>query len=106
MGRYLFELAEGLREHPTVGDVRGGKGLLCAIDLVRDKETKQAWGDEHPFIKGLALRTQEQGLITRVWDVLHLAPPLVITKSEVELAIEIVDRCLTEMEREFAADIS
>ncbi len=106
IGRYLLRLADGLRRHPTVGDVRGGKGLLCAIDLVRNKETKQAWGTEHPFIKGLALRTQEQGLITRVWDVLHLAPPLVVTEHEVELAIDIVDRCLTEMEREFADDIS
>ena len=106
MGRYLLELADGLRQHPTVGDVRGGKGLLCAIDLVRSKETKQAWGTEHPFIKGLALRTQELGLITRVWDVLHLAPPLVITEPELERAIEIVDSCLTEMEREFADAIS
>jgi adenosylmethionine-8-amino-7-oxononanoate aminotransferase len=69
-----YRLIEG-----ACGDVRG-KGLLCAIDLVRNKETKEAWGTEHPFIKGLALRSQEQGLITRVWDVLHLAPPLVITE--------------------------
>ncbi len=106
MGRYLLKLADGLRRHPTVGDVRGGLGLLCAIDLVRNKETKQAWGTEHPFIKGLALRTQERGLITRVWDVLHLAPPLVVTEREVEQAVDIVDGCLTEMEREFASEIA
>ena len=106
MGRYLLKLTDGLRHHPTVGDVRGGKGLLCAIDLVRSKETKEPWGTEHPFIKGLALRTQEQGLITRVWDVLHLAPPLVITEPEIDGAIEIVDTCLTEMEHEFADAIS
>jgi adenosylmethionine-8-amino-7-oxononanoate aminotransferase len=72
MGRYLLKLADGLRTHPTVGDVRG-KELLCAMDLARSKETKEAWGTQHPFIKGLALRSQEQELITRVWDVLHLA---------------------------------
>jgi len=106
MGRYLLRLADGLRKHPTVGDVRGGSGLLCAIELVRNKETKEPWGTEHPFIKGLGFLTQERGLITRVWDVLHLAPPLVITEAEVEQMIEIVDGCLTEMEDEFADYIS
>lgn len=106
MGTYLFGLAEQLRSHPTVGDVRGGMGLLCAIDLVKDKSTKQAWGTSHPFIKHLALRTQEEGLVTRVWDVLHLAPPFVLTRAEADRAIEIVDRCLTEAERKFADEIA
>jgi adenosylmethionine-8-amino-7-oxononanoate aminotransferase len=101
-----MELAEGLRSHPTVGDIRGGLGLLGAIDLVKSKETKEAWGTSHPFIKGLALRTQERGLITRVWDVLHLAPPLVLTREEASRAIEIVDECLTELEAEFAHEIA
>ncbi|MFN3003731.1 aspartate aminotransferase family protein [Mycolicibacterium wolinskyi] len=105
MGTYLFELAQELRSHPTVGDVRGGKGLLCAIDFVKSKETREAWGTSHPFIKQLALRTQEEGLVTRVWDVLHLAPPFVLTRSEAERAIEIVDRCLTEAEAKFAHEI-
>ncbi|MEO8686740.1 MAG: aspartate aminotransferase family protein [Solirubrobacteraceae bacterium] len=105
MGVYLFELAQGLRSHPTVGDVRGGLGLLCAIDLVKSKETREAWGVAHPFIKQLGLRTQERGMITRVWDVLHLAPPLVITREECERMIEIVDACLTELELEHAGEI-
>jgi adenosylmethionine-8-amino-7-oxononanoate aminotransferase len=105
LGRYLLELAEGLREHPTVGDVRGGMGLLAAIDFVKSKQTREPWPIDHPFIKGLALRTQELGLVTRVWDVLHLAPPLVITRDELERMIAIVDECLTEMEREFASEI-
>jgi adenosylmethionine-8-amino-7-oxononanoate aminotransferase len=63
-------------------DVRGGNGLLSAIDLVRNNETKEAWG---PSIKEFAFRTQELGLITRVWDVLHLAPPLAVTVAESRL---------------------
>lgn len=106
MGTYVFELAQRLRSHPTVGDVRGGQGLLCAVDFVRDKETKQAWGTSHPFIKFLGLRTQEEGLVTRVWDVLHLAPPFVLMREEAERAIEIVDRCLTEAEHKFADEIA
>lgn len=105
LGRYLYDLASGLRDHPTVGDVRGGMGLLCGIELVRSKETKENFGTAHPFIKQLALRLQERGLITRVWDVLHLAPPLVISRDELERIVEITDTCLTELEHEFAAEI-
>jgi adenosylmethionine-8-amino-7-oxononanoate aminotransferase len=106
IGKYLFEQAQALREHPTVGDVRGGLGLLCAIDLVKSKETRESWGTQHTFIKELARRVQERGLVTRVWDVLHLAPPLVVTKEEIDLMLETVDGCLTELEREHAAEIS
>jgi len=105
-GRYLFELAQKLGSHPTVGDVRGGLGLLCALDLVKSKETREAWGVSHPFIKNLGLRTQERGMITRVWDVLHFAPPLVITRDECEQMVEIVDDCLNELEREYEHEIS
>jgi len=105
-GAYLFGLAQELKSHPTVGDVRGGLGLLCALDLVKSKETREAWGVSHPFIKGLGLRTQERGMITRVWDVLHLAPPLVITRDECDRIIEIVDDCLSELEDEFGREIS
>jgi adenosylmethionine-8-amino-7-oxononanoate aminotransferase len=104
MGRYLFELAQGLAGHPTVGDVRGGTGLLCGIELVQSKESRQPWGSDHPFIKYLALRTQEEGLVTRVWDVLNLAPPFVLERSEAERAMEIVDRCLTEAEAKFGVE--
>jgi adenosylmethionine-8-amino-7-oxononanoate aminotransferase len=104
-GRYLLGLANGLRHHPTVGDVRGGLGLLCALDLVRNKETREAWSVSDRFIKNLGLRLQERGVITRVWDVLHLAPPLVVTRDECDRIIEIVDECLTELEHEHAAEI-
>ena len=104
-GRYLFEQAQQLRQHPTVGDVRGGLGLLCAIDLVKSKATREPWGTQHPFIKALALRVQERGLVTRVWDVLHLAPPLVATREEIDLMLETIDECLTELEGRFAAEI-
>jgi hypothetical protein len=106
MGSYLFELVQELTNHPTVGDVRGGTGLLCGIELVKDKESRRAWGSDHPFVKYLALATQEEGLVTRVWDVLNLAPPFVLERAEAERAVEIVDRCLTRAEAKFAEDIA
>ena len=38
--------ARALGRHPTVGDVRGGYGLLCGIDLVRNKRTKERFPEQ------------------------------------------------------------
>ena len=104
-GDKLFALANELRPHPTVGDVRGGTGLMCAIELVKNKETKQSWGSDSPFVKRVRTGLRERGIVTRVWDVLHLAPPLVVTDAELERIIAVIDETLTEVEREFADEL-
>ena len=48
----------------------------------------------------------ERGLVTRVWDVMHFAPPLVISEAEIDRMVEIADESLTIAEREFAAEIN
>ncbi|MFT4036777.1 MAG: aspartate aminotransferase family protein [Thermomicrobiales bacterium] len=103
-GAYLKKQLEELRAHPTVGDVRG-VGLYCALDLVKDKETRAQWGKGNTFSPRLAELTMERGLITRIWDVLHLAPPLVTSYDEIDRMVTIVDEALTIAESENAADI-
>jgi adenosylmethionine-8-amino-7-oxononanoate aminotransferase len=103
-GEYLRQRLIELSDHPTVGDVRG-LGLLAGIELVKSKHTKQKWGTHHAFIAGLADSLRTRGVLTRVWDVLHLAPPLVITKAEIDLITEALDESLTEREQEFSREI-
>jgi adenosylmethionine-8-amino-7-oxononanoate aminotransferase len=104
-GTYLFQLVEELYSHPTVGDIRGGMGLLCAVEFVKNRATKEPWGMTHPFVKYVGRRIREEGLVTRSWNILDFSPPFVITRSEVERMVEIVDRCLTEAESEFSDEI-
>ena len=40
MGDYLYDELQRLRDHEIVGDVRGGLGLLAAVELVQDRESK------------------------------------------------------------------
>ena len=103
-GAYLKARLEELRAHPSVGDVRG-VGLMCGIDLVRSKATKAQWKKDSPFTKRLGELALERGLVTRVWDVMHFAPPLVVTREEIDRMVTIADECLTIAEREFAAEI-
>lgn len=104
-GEHLLALLESLRVHPTVGDVRG-KGLLCGVEFVRNKETKSPWGGARsPFIKTVQRGLERRGLLTRAWDVLFLSPPLVVTGEELERMVTIVDESISEAEREFAREI-
>lgn len=100
-GAYLLSLLqEVMQNHPTVGDVRG-LGLYCALELVHDKESKTKWDRESDFIKRLNQLLEERRLLTRVWNIVHLAPPLVVTREEIERIVSILDESLTIAEGEF-----
>jgi adenosylmethionine-8-amino-7-oxononanoate aminotransferase len=103
-GAYLGSQLEELRRHPTVGDVRG-LGMAWGLDLVKNKETRERWGKDSPFLKRLNEFVVERGLINRTWDVMHFAPPLVITRQEVDRMVAIADEALTVAEKEFASEI-
>jgi adenosylmethionine-8-amino-7-oxononanoate aminotransferase len=102
-GAYLGEQLDQLRSHRSVGDVRG-VGMVWAIDLVRSKATKEKWGRESSFNKRFSSLLQERGLLTRVYDVAHIAPPLVTTKDEVDRIVTIIDESLTIAEQEAGAE--
>lgn len=101
LGDYLLDSLRSLvAAHPSVGDARG-IGLLCAIELVKDKATKEKWGKESTFTKRVGELVNERGLLARVWDVVHIAPPLVVTREELDRIVTILDDSLTVAEREF-----
>ena len=87
---YLGELLEGIKSRvPIVGDVRGA-GFFWALELVRDaSESRFSAEEREKLLRGfLAGRLLEEGLIARPDDrgdaVLHLAPPLISTREELE----------------------
>lgn len=104
MGTYLREQLEQLRSHPSVGDVRGA-GLLQGIEVVKNKEHKTPLDKKDKFCVELGKKVFEKGLVTRTWNIVHFAPPLVVTKDEIDRMVAIVDEALTETEREFAHEI-
>lgn len=103
-GRYLKEKLEGLRAHPTVGDVRG-LGLMCGLEIVKNKDTKEKWGKGHDFIKTLDAEINQRGMLTRTWDIVHVAPPLVVTYEELDRIVGILDDALTATESKFADEV-
>jgi len=90
-GQYLFNaLTAALADHPKVGDIRG-KGLMCAVELVQDKATKQSFPADEQIGLRLNRATIERGLFSRVkGDSYILAPPIVITDAQLDQAVEIL----------------
>jgi adenosylmethionine-8-amino-7-oxononanoate aminotransferase len=90
-GQYLFNaLTAALAHHPHVGDIRG-KGLMCAVELVQDKTTKQSFPPEDNIGLRLNRAAIERGLFSRVKaDSYLLAPPIVITTTQIDQAVEIL----------------
>lgn len=87
--------------HPIVGEIRGA-GLIAAIQLVKDKTSKEFFDTGTNPANFCRDATIKQGLIMRaVEDALVLCPPLIITKSEIDEIIEKASAGLTETEKKF-----
>lgn len=93
----LQRLQAMMQRHPLIGDVRG-LGLLLGIELVRDRATKEPARDEAEQVMYQALARGLNFKIT-MGNILTLTPPLTITQSEMGQALDILDQCLTEVER-------
>ena len=94
VGPYLAEQFRLLGEHPLVGDAETC-GLMAALLLVKDKASGAAFPDEvsigmvcrgHCFANGLIMRAVGNRMI--------IAPPLVITRAQIDEMVALIRRCL------------
>jgi adenosylmethionine-8-amino-7-oxononanoate aminotransferase len=94
MGDYLYARLQTLGDHPIVGDVRGGKGLLCALELVKDKKTREPFSKNARLNKQAVRAMREQHMLGRAGSIIPIAPPLCITREEIDEAVERLGRVL------------
>jgi len=99
LGSYLLEKLAPLKEHPTVGDIRG-KGLLCAIELVKDKQSKENLNTIPGVEKKLTQRLKNNGMLTRATTFLTVVPPLNVTKQDIDDMVDIVEDGISFIEKE------
>jgi len=71
--------------HPLIGEARG-IGLIGAVELVRDKATKQSFDPKAGVAAYLVRRAQHHGVILRnlPGDIVAFCPPLIITEAEID----------------------
>jgi len=100
MGTRLYTgLQSAFKDHPHAGDIRGGKGLLAAVELVEDRPTKRSFTADKKIGPRIQQEMTKRGVITRVrpvagvhpatGDTIFYAPPLVISEAEVDRLVSV-----------------
>jgi taurine--2-oxoglutarate transaminase len=94
----LADLQKLTARHPVIGDLRGGKGLFAVVELVSDRATKAPvapWPGQSEAMKALLAAARDEGVsFGSRGNLLILAPPLVITETELAHALGVLDRLL------------
>ena len=87
-----------MERHPIIGDVRG-KGCLLAIELVKDRETKEPFAEagsmvyQKAFSKGLAWVPSGH--------ILRLSPPMILDDEIALKGLDIIEEAVAETEKHF-----
>jgi 2,2-dialkylglycine decarboxylase (pyruvate) len=105
MGGYLRSRLEGLQQrYEAIGDVRG-QGLLLGVELVQERIARKpahelgARTTQRCFELGLSMNIRRRPERGSVW---RIAPPLTVSKEELDRGVEILDRALRESLDELA----
>ena len=102
MGAQLRDrLQDALGEHPHVAEIRG-RGLLQAVELVRDRESLEPFAPEDKLISTLVAAGMANGAFFypggagAAQDVICLGPPLTISEDELELLVTTLSKTLDD----------
>ncbi|RYU82112.1 aminotransferase class III-fold pyridoxal phosphate-dependent enzyme [Hymenobacter persicinus] len=102
MGKYLDQrMAELIEKHPSIGDWRN-TGLFGCIELVKNRQTKEPmapWNAapaQMDIMNKVMAKIKELGMYTFVrWNYIFIAPPLNITKDELDEGLEIISQAIS-----------
>jgi 4-aminobutyrate aminotransferase len=99
VGEYTQDaLNEIMVRHPSIGEVRG-KGLMIGIEFVQNRQTKEPAEKLRDHIVDLAFR---MGLLLLGCgkSTIRIAPPLSVTREEVDEALKVFEDAISVGERE------
>ena len=109
MGTYMDQRIEEMKaQHPSIGDWRN-QGLLGCLELVKNRETKEPFArfnakpDEMVVMNKVAAKIKELGMYTFVrWGFIFIAPPLCVTKEQIDEGLAIIGEALKIADAEVA----
>jgi taurine--2-oxoglutarate transaminase len=101
MGLYIEQRIEEMKQHhPSIGDFRN-TGLLGCIELVKNRTTKEpmapfnAKPEEMAIMNKVAAKLKQLGMYAFVrWNYVFIAPPLSITREQIEEGLAMIDEAL------------
>ncbi len=98
IGGYLKDKLLALQDkHPLIGEVRG-MGLMLGVELVKDRQTKEAATAETADV---VEKAKDRGLLVGkgglYGNVIRVKPPMCITKADCDFLVDCLDASLTEV---------
>jgi adenosylmethionine-8-amino-7-oxononanoate aminotransferase len=108
LGEYLHKRLQELYDHPTVGDIRG-MGIFAGLEFVKDKDTKKPFQADITYHRRVLDSCFEKGLLVYpglatvdgfVGDHIQVAPPLVVSREQINDIVLILDEAIGEVEAE------
>lgn len=102
-GEYLLNrLQDSLAQHPNLGEVRG-KGLLVAVELVKDRETLELFPEEESVTNKIIGKGLEKGVFFygggtgTVRDLVCFGPTFTITEAQLDRVVDTFVDCVDEV---------
>ena len=90
-------IKEKFASHKNVGDIRT-IGLINAIELVKDKKTKEPFDSKLRTGYQIYRKALKKGVLLRpLGDVIYFNPPLIIEKKDMDIATDVALECLKEV---------
>ncbi|MDA8218728.1 MAG: aspartate aminotransferase family protein [Dehalococcoidales bacterium] len=105
MGERLLEGLKKFEELPIVGEVRG-LGLFCALEAVRDKQSKEPLPESIQRAGGLVKMAMDRGLLVRSSptrnDLAVITPPLIVNEEQIDFTLEVIGDSLQALQRQLS----
>lgn len=102
LGKYFMERLDTLKQkYDFVADVRG-MGLLIGVELVKDRKTRDTYPElghylvDKCFGSGLHFHLSGMASASKVGTVIKLAPPMTVTEAEIDEAVSILDKAMSQ----------
>ena len=98
MGGYLFGRLQDLYRYDIVGQVRGGLGLICAVEIVADRATREPFPKKARLAQRARLLMERHGLLGRAGNIFFIAPPLCVTRGELDFLVNQLGAVIAELQ--------
>jgi putrescine---pyruvate transaminase len=100
VGEYFLKKLLPLKDKfEVIGDIRG-KGLMIAIELVKDRDTKEAFAPTDSYPMKVSDMCLENGVMVRtIVNKFIISPPLIFTKQHVDQVVATIDHALESTPR-------
>lgn len=97
---HFLERLQALQNHPLVGDARG-VGLIGAIELVKNKDTKEQYEPGEKMNAQVVAAARDRGLVVRATpgDSIAFCPPLIINDNEIDEMFDAMSDALSAVQQ-------